>query len=158
MHVDYKYRKYFSDYVSRMMDERDIRPWYVAYYSETYDGVLRSCLKMARLPGPITLIMMAELFECTVNDLLGYDYVEVEKRDYLFDSGRDTKHVLNYFREQLRGKLEESDIDPNEKVQFSECRTTTIGRLVECGCVPDTPVLIQICDILNCTPSELLGY
>lgn len=152
--IDYKIREHFSKYVTREMTEREVRPWYVAYYGETSEPFLRSCIKMKKLPRIDSLIMIAELFECTVNDLLGFDPVNVDTRTELFNSGIDNRHVVKRLKEQLdeRGfdadsfKFNESNMD----FEFNRCMR--LNRL------PDTDAFLQICSALNCTPSELLGY
>ena len=156
--VDYKFRKYFSEYVTYAMEERDIRPWYVAYYSEMQDSAFRKCLKAARLPNITSLIMMAELFECTVNDLLGYEHVHIEFGDHIFDSGLDSKRVGEYFSHQLERYMANRKVSVSELAKACECTDSTIVKYMCENVIPDTSILLQICSALDCTPSELLGY
>lgn len=72
--------KYFSEYVSQRAKELDISLWYVAYYSEISETAFNKYMKGVRLARPTTLIMTAELFEYTVNELLGYPRVHVPRK------------------------------------------------------------------------------
>lgn len=154
----YVYRRYFADYVAKCMKEREIHPWYVAYYSEMCDTTFRSCLKAAKLPKITSLIMIAELFECTVNELLGYEYVAVESRDRLFDSGLDTRHLSEYFNSQIERKMEELNMTTLDLASACECSEHIVNNRLKYRTLPDTAAMLQICDALDCTPSELLDY
>lgn len=152
--INYEIREYFSKYITREMNERNIRPWYVAYYGDTSEAFIRACIKLKKLPRLDSLIMIAELFECTVNDLLGFDPVMIEARDGLFNAGIDSRKVAEYFMDQiaLRGfNLDNFQFnEPDMDVEFKRC--LRFHRL------PDTDAFLQICSALNRTPSDLLGY
>ena len=72
--------KHFSEYVNQRAKELDVSLWYVAYYSETSETAFNKYMKGVRLARPTTLIMIAELFECTVNELLGYPRVHITRK------------------------------------------------------------------------------
>lgn len=151
-------RKHFSDYMIRRMTELEIRPWYVAYYSETCENTFRQYLKGLRLPPPITLILMAELFDCSVNDLLGYESYYTAPRHRLFDSGLDADSVAVYFKEQMMIFMEYKDMSLDD---LASCIRVDVMRLhnhMKRHTLPDTATILHICDALDCTPSELLGY
>lgn len=158
MTSDYWNRKHFSEYVARCLDEREIRPWYAAYYCETYDSIFRKYMKGAGLPSPIKLIMLGELLECSVNDLLGYEYYATNPRENLFDSGRDTRHVTAYFVDQVTQRMRALGLEVDAVAKQVEISTYTMKEYIEHRKLPDTAILLRICDALNCTPSELLGY
>lgn len=80
-------KEHFAEYVTRAMTEMDIRPRYVAYYSEICDGTFRDYMRGLKLPRPIALIRMADLFECSINELLGYGYFDSPNQGHFFDSG-----------------------------------------------------------------------
>lgn len=156
--IEYKYRKHFADYATCAMEDRGIRPWYVAYYSEMQDSAFRSCLKGARLPNPISLIMIAELFECSVNDLLGCKSVDVEPRNHIFDSGLERQYVGEYFINQVERFMKDKGVSVSELAIVCECSENTILNYISNNIIPDTPAILRICNALKCTPSELLGF
>ena len=153
---EYRARQHFVEYAKQIMNDRGIRPWYAAYYVEVNDTTFGQAMKGQRFLGPIKLIMIAELFECTVNEMLGYESVDVPTRTRLFDSGFDTKKVIDYFSDRLSEKVNRIDID--ELARAIKLTVPTVTRYIEGDMLPDTAILIRICDYLDCTPSELLGY
>ena len=98
--------------------------------------------------------MIAELFECSVNELLGFDYFDVEQGRPLFDSGRDSRDVAEFFMHQLsvRGFDVKNIVYDEPDMEEKFLRALRFHRL------PETDVFLKICSALNCTPSELLGY
>lgn len=158
MTSDYWNRKHFAEYVAHCLAEREIHPWYMAYYCESSDSTFRKYMKGAGLPSPIKLIMLAELFECSVNDLLGYGYYEVSHRDHLFDSGQDTRKVEDYFAEQLVSRMRDLGCTTSELAVQIELNPITVNEYIKYGKLPDTWILIRIAEALKCTPSDLLGY
>ena len=158
MTSDYWNRKHFADYVSRALIDRELPPWYVAYYCELSDATFRKYMKCTGLPSPIKLIMVAELFECSVNDLLGYKSYCVEYRDRRFDSGRDTKTVSAYFVDHLLRYMEDCNYSRSDLAAKVCISTFTMDRYIDEQKLPDTSTLIRIAETLDCTPSDLLGY
>lgn len=158
MTVEYKYRKHFVDYTTQRITELEYPVWYVGYYSEICDSIFRQCMKGMRLPGPIKLIMIAELLKCTVNDLLGFEYRDVPDRVELFDSGRDTKYVMADIGHNLSRIMIGDEVSVVELASRSGLSTYVIQQYIDGKVLPDTGILIHICECLNCTPSELLGY
>lgn len=147
-------KEHFSKYVLREMEERELKHWYVAYYADTCEPFLRSCLKLKNLPRVDSLVLIAELLECTVNDLLGFDHVEVPEHEGYFSPGAYSKPIVNYFIDQLTARgLDVSRLyfdEPTSREIFASC-------LRVCK-LPSTDIFLQVCENLNCTPSELLGY
>ena len=142
--------RHFVDYTLQQTTTREIPLWYVGYYSEISDPTFRKYMKGIRLPAPVKLIMIAELFECTVNELLGFEPVDVRPRDHLFDSGRDTRVVHRYFADQI--------MKYSEGIALPDSMTNALKEYIRYCKLPDTTTLLTICDSLMCTPSELLGY
>ena len=152
--IRYEIREYFAEYVYRQMIDRDIRPWYIAYYAETNESSFRSYLKKKGLPRIDSLIMIAELLECSVNELLGYESIELEPRDYIFDSGRDVPQVAKYFISEIdRRSLDVHAIKWDIPMYAEE-----LERSIRFNRLTSTDIFLQVCDFLDCTPSELLGY
>lgn len=152
--IKYEIREYFAERLKQGADEHDLRLWYVAYYADTSEAFLRSCLKLKKLPRLDSLILIAELFQCTVNELLGFKLVDVETRTEPFNQGLETKHVVDYFVHELSKRGFELD-----KFQFNEYgMDVDFKRCIRGRRFPSTDAFLQICDTLECTPSDLLGY
>lgn len=151
-------KTHFIRYVTKHMNEKEIRPWYVAYYSEISDSTFRKYIKGIQLPKPVTLIFIAELFECTVNDLLGYEGNDTYKQVRRFDSGLETRKVARQFANQVRDRIIAKHWDITELAYQSLTTHYSIYRYLTEPFLPDTYTLIRLCDALDCTPSDLLGY
>lgn len=152
--IKYEIRECFAERLRKGADEHDLRLWYVAYYADTSEAFLRSCLKLKKLPRLDSLILIAELFQCTVNELLGYKIVDVAPRTELFNQGIDAKHVVDYFMRELSKRgFELNNFQFNEYDMDAEFR-----RCIRTHRFPSTDAFLQICDALDCTPSDLLGY
>lgn len=152
--INYEIRKYFAERLKQGIEEHDLRLWYVAYYADTSEAFLRSCLKLKKLPRLDSLILIAELFHCTVNELLGFELVDVKSRTEPFNPGLDTQYVVNYFvRELLERDFEWDEFQFNEHDMDVDFRRCIRNRRF-----PSTDAFLQICSALECTPSDLLGY
>ena len=151
-------RRHFSDYMLRRMTETEIRPWYVAYYSGICENTLRQYLKGLRLPPPTTLILIAELFECSVNELLGYEPYYSVRHGRLFDPALDTDSVADYFNGQLLNMLADKNISLDEISIHVNVGVACLDSYLKNHTLPATTIILGIAEALKCTPSELLGY
>ena len=151
-------KRYFTEYVTRAMTEMDIRPWYVAYYSEICDGTFRDYMRGVRLPRPTALIRMSDLFECSINELLGYGYFDSPNRGHFFDLGLETRKVAEYLFEQVIHLMQKNGITLSEVASRAEITELTLQRYLENPSLPDTSIILRLADALDCTPSDLLGY
>lgn len=150
--------EYFSSYAAKRMEELDLRPWYVAYYSETSETTFRNYMKCVRLPRPSVLIMMAELFGCTVNELLGYEKVSVPRKIRPFDSGLDTRNLSEHFFSEVARRMVRKRITLDDLATYTCVTAPTLDNYFKWNSLPDTSMILHICSALDCTPSDLLGY
>lgn len=148
----------FIEYANKKIKELDIPSWYVGYYSEVCDGTYREYMKGARLPRPAALIMMAELFECTVNDLLGYRHTPVPMRKSKFSPGLDVRPLSDYFYSQVARRMIRKRISLDDLSISVGVTPQTLDGYFKNTFLLDTSMILRICDALDCTPSELLGY
>lgn len=152
-------KNYFTKRLVEYMNKKNLRPWYVAYYSEISETTFRKHLKGITLPKSTTLILMAELFECSVNDLLGYKRIVLPVHDGFFSSAIDTPKVANYFWHKMKLYLQESRISYISELAYRSFVTEyTIHKHIDNNTLPDTLLILRICDAPDCTPSDLLGY
>lgn len=151
-------KNHFNEYVTRCMTEMEIRPWYVAYYSEICDGTFRDYMRGVRLPRPTALIRMADLFECSINELLGYGYFDSPNRGHFFDSGLETRKVAAYLFDEVKHRMKEMNLTMSELASRADLSENTIAGYFERPQLPDTSIILRLADALDCTPSDLLGY
>lgn len=152
-------KKVLSEQLTSRINQSDFKPWYIGYYSEISETTFRSYLKAHRLPNPITLIMIAELFKCSVNDLLGYESYRFIKRERIFDSWLDTPKVTKYFWDRIFFYMHERNIRSLDFLAWrSYVGSFTVQYDFEKNILPELITILRICDTLECTPSDLLGY
>lgn len=151
-------KNHFIEYITRRREEMEIPSWYVGYYGEVCDGTFREYMKGVRLPRPTALVMIGELFECTVNDLLGYKYARVPLRRTKFNPGVDTRILSENFYSQMARRMIRKRIDLDELASIIGMTSQTLDGYFKSNSLPDTSTILRICDALDCTPSDLLGY
>ena len=111
-------------------------------------------------PSIYPLVKIAIYLNCTVDDLLGYitdpnthlnDRVDVDF--YNEDEFKD------YFRDRLITMMDRARMSIDGLAYNSKVSAKTIEMYLSVHrWVPQVPDLIRICDALDCTPSDLLGY
>ena len=103
---------------------------------------------------------MAELFNCTVNDLLGYRYFRRVQnglaRSIPQAKIRIAKSMWNKIDDSLASK-HINHIQLAERIGVSFKTLETWFKMPN-EKYPKTIVFLRICDALDCTPSDLLGY
>lgn len=117
----------------------------------------------SRLPNLWYLVLIAEKFDCKVNDLLGYGRCKIGS---CFEREPATKKFssINRYEMYLRNRL--ADAMNSKGISISELailvdRTEVTIRNNWLGDRPVTPnvyTFLDICDALDYTPSDLLGY
>lgn len=163
-----------------MTNETDVREWYatevndlikdsgadvyqISKFCRFRPDYTRRYLQGKPFPKLWNLILLAEYFGCSVNDLLGYEEVDdinvferfLASKTYL---GEDEFAVR--FRNRLVRMMDEScasadDIHNYTKISMSAIESW-IGEKPET--LPSVMQLVHICDAIECTPSDLLGY
>lgn len=116
-----------------------------------------------RLPNPWYLVLIAEKFDCTVNDLLGYNShrisncLEIEPASKKFSS---INRYEIYFKNRLADTMKLRGISISELASLVDKTEGTIRNvwLGNCPVIPNVYSFLDVCDALDCTPSDLLGY
>lgn len=164
-----------------MIDVEEIRTWFVQELNERMEDdhlrsrdVARHCqisqdrfnnyLQGRAFPNPFILAIIADFLGCTVNDLLDFDepddgmLVGYEPLSMFEDVDEFMTHIRNRL-EQYMGEFGISITDLSEKTGFNK-RTIKywLGKLKQQPTLIRTSDLLRICDALDCTPSDLLGY
>ena len=152
-------KRMISQNLREYINNNEFSMWYIAYYSEVSETTLRNYLKEKSIPSVIVLIKIAELFECSVNDLLGYDHREFIRRERIFDSYIDSPNVVAYFWDKVEQYMKEKRIFGLEALALESFMSSyTLIFDKENGVLPKLVNIIKLCDTLDCTPSDLLGY
>lgn len=155
-------RDWFKVELRERMEENGLRSYHMAYLCRVKPGNISNYLQGSSLPSLWCLILMCENLGCSVNDLLGYeepeclDFFEKYRATELFDNERQYASCLS---ERIRRYMSERDTTIAELSERSGFNSRTLSRwLTDRPQLPRTSDFLQICDALDCTPSELLGY
>lgn len=108
-------------------------------------------------PDLYSLVMFADYFNCSVDELLGYRS-NVEGCGVM-DLAISEKEFADEFRDRLQEYMESKTCDVKELAERSGISANSIDMYLSVHrLVPRTVDFIRICSALECTPSELLGY
>ena len=161
-----------------MLNEKEIKDWFVAEVRERMDDLglrpyhmsplchikydsLSTYLSGLALPNPWSLVLMAEHLEASVDELLGYEGLDdVNYEPYLASAMyRDKEQFATCVSDRLKRYFNKQgltvdDVSDKTGVSISTLKRWTSSRPT----LPRTWDLLRLCDGLDCTPSELLGY
>jgi DNA-binding Xre family transcriptional regulator len=153
-------KEWFSIEVRERMEELNLRPYHMAYFCQFKQNSIYQYLNGTIIPDPWRLVLMAEVLECSVNDLLGFDNDDVRFEKYQASAMfLDDRQFAFCVSDRLERYLRRVDISLGRLSELTGITITTIKRWF--GMRPSllrTNQLLHICEALNCTPSELLGY
>lgn len=153
---------YFSKQLNERMKELGIKIWYMAYYCEIEEYVLRKCLRKERLPNPWNLILMAEVLNCTVNDLLGYEHFRKTNKTPASGICMAQKHIIHHISSEIINRMNELGMSYEDLSEIADISVGTIKSWISPNASSfskkSTFTILRICDALDCTPSDLLGY
>ena len=151
---------YLSEELNTRMKSLGLKKWYVAYYCEIGESNLAECIRGERLPNPWQLILMAEVFGCTVNDLLGHRYFRKEDKPAPKSICMGKQRLAEEMWDRIRLEIERQNLNIDELADSIYVKKLTFLDWLKPGntSYPKTITLLGICRFLNCTPSDLLGY
>lgn len=155
--------KTFGKRFTRYMVEHDLRDVDMARLLNMSSMNMPAYRNGTRLPNPWYLVLIAEKFDCTVNELLGYSPYYI-KYTHARKPATKTFTSINryevYFRDRLVEMMRARNIDATELAILVDKAETTVQNtwLGSRPRLPDINNLLRICDALDCTPSDLLGY
>lgn len=152
----------FSNELIERMEKRGVTHRQVALGSRAMPHNIMSYMQGDNFPNPWTLALIAEYLDCTVDDLLGYEdsgFVKKRKTDSVFMKYPSEDSFTPYLRDQIVHKMNEQKFTEEELARRSGVGVNTIKRyLCLHSGMPQMSYLLCICDALECTPSELMGY
>ena len=111
-------------------------------------------------PELFTLIRIANYLNCSVDSLLGYRSDGRLRLNTDIGGGFFNEDKFkDYFRERFATMLKRARMSVDELTCKSLVSIETIEMYLSVHrWVPQVPDLLRICDALDCTPSDLLGY
>lgn len=160
---DKNIKAWYAAEVKERMNEYDLKPYHVAYKCQIRHSAVSNYLSGNVWPNPWSLVLMAELFECCVDDLLGYDTpddISIFERYQASRMFANKEEYAHCFAERLVGYLNNNDISMEDLSKRSGFTVKTLKTWTNDfnPKLPATSRVLEICSALDCTPSELLGY
>lgn len=157
-------RKWFLKTMQEEMDFRNLTLSDVSRICMISRDKLNNYMQGRSLPNPYILIKLADCFECTVNDLLDFD--EPDEDSLLgydpYDIFEDEDEFILHVRNRIARYMEDSHVSIEllaERTGFNKrtikywlCMFKNKPKQIR------TSDFLRICDALDCTPSDLLGY
>lgn len=153
----------FAEELNERMDEVGLRPHHLLSLCKFDDDNLQPYLKGKKLPGLFTLVLLAEHLECTANELLGYTefndtstYERFLASEMYFTESQYAQCLADRVQHYMRStSMSFADLE-----KHSGFKAPTIRRWFSSTKphLPTTAKFLQLCESINCTPSELLGY
>lgn len=154
--------KQFATELNNRMEYHQLRNRDLSGYCQLSENNLPSYRNGERLPNPWYLVMMSEKLECTVNELLGFDLIYNPNIYQDCQASRlfSAENLFTvYLSRKLKQIMRDRQIGVTELSQKSGVSKDALSSyLSKHPTLPKTIQLLRICDALDCTPSDLLGY
>lgn len=155
-------KEWFAAELRERMEDAELRPYHMAYLCRVKPNSINNYLQGSTLPNLWSLVLMAENLDCTVNDLLGFDEVDDISRlePYLASAMfPDENRFAACLSDRIVRYMNRNNLTIDDLGSRTQFNTRTIKRWIGLHPqLPRTSAFLQICDALDCTPSELLGY
>lgn len=154
--------QWFSQELIERMEAKGIAYRQLALDTRSMPHNIMGYMQGRSFPNPWTLVLICERLECTVDELLGYEdsgFAPKRDKERVFTKYPHEDDFTPYLRGRIVQRMEKMKMSAEELSQKSEIALNTINRYlcVHSG-MPYTAYLLRICDALDCTPSELIGY
>lgn len=151
----------FKEELNKRMLERGDKYKQVALFTRTSNHEMLEYLQGDSFPEIWSLVLIADYLGCSVDEMLGYsnshatDCKKIPASNVFY-----SRNIFaDYFREHLIKRMSDKHIDVNELAALSGITKTRIEMYVSVHrWVPSVPYFLRICDALDCTPTDLLGY
>lgn len=156
-------RSWFETEVKERMEDAGLKPYHISSMCKIEHGRIYGYLKGSPFPRVWKIILLAELLNCSVNDLLGYEEVDdlnVYETFLASETYLDEDEFATRFSKRLVRVMDETFTTPEELHKETGIPLTNIEYWVgnNPDSLPSVSQLIRICDALDCTPTDLLGY
>lgn len=157
-------KDWFVQELRERMEDEEMRVCDVAHHCRITSNRLNNYLQGRSFPNPFVLAILADLFACSVNDLLGFDELDEDELVGFDPLGtfEDEDEFMTHIRNRLEERMLAEDIGIkrlSEKTGFNQHTIKYwLGMLKHQPTLIRTSDLLRLADALNCTPSDLLGY
>lgn len=157
-------RLVFVDELRYAMECEKMRPIDVYNHCRISQNSFSNYLQGKTFPNLWLMVLIADLFGCTVNELLDYDFVDEDELVGYdpFNTFDGEDEFACHVRNRLDNYMTRMNISVNELSEKSGFNTHTIRRWLGVSKkgpeLPRTSDFLKLCDALGCTPSDLLGY
>ena len=151
----------FSEILRTKMAEFNLSNRKLAIASRVTSEKISSYRTESCFPKLWTLVLIADFLECSVDELLGYSSFEHADtyRKYASEVFPNEDVFADYFRNRMLSMMGIKGMTSHELSLKSGCSENTISMYLSVHrWTPQVPVFLNLCDALECTPSELLGY
>lgn len=156
-------RERFAEELRRRMSEEELRVGDIAQYCKIHPNNISNYLQAKSFPNPWILSNIATMLCCTTNDLLDFEEADDDTIcEYDIDSFDGEEEFTMHVRNRLDNVMHAEHIsveDVSIETGFNE-RTIRqwLGRYRPGPSLMRTSELIQLCEVIGCTPTDLLGY
>ena len=151
----------FSEVLRTKMADFNLSNRRLAIGSRVTSEKISSYRNAVCFPKLWTLVLIADCLECSVEELLGYSNCGYSNAygKCACDVFQNEDIFADYFRNKLLSTMNVKGMTSYELSLKSGCSENTINMYLSVHrWTPQVPVFLNLCDALECTPSELLGY
>lgn len=150
----------FSEELNKRMECNGVSYRQVAFAARVTKGSMIHYKSGRCFPELWALVLIADYLKCSVNELLGYPGCFGDEHNYNAAELYPNRDIfMDYFRDRLNRQMQLERISSQQLAIKTSFTIDTIERYLSIHrWVPQVPDLIKICDALDCTPSDLLGY
>lgn len=150
----------FSEELQHIMQDKNVTYRQVALAVRVTRERMSRYKNGVCFPDLWTLVLIADYLKCSVSELLGYSDCLYSKHNYNAGELYTNEDIfIDYFRDRLLQQMRIERINSEQLAERSEIPLKAIEMYLPIHrWVPHVSDSLAICDALNCTPSELLGY
>ena len=152
----------FSNELQTRMDKLGIKECHISFNCRCRSTAVHEYLAGDCLPNLWTLSLLAEYLNCTVNDLLDLGTVcDVRNLEDIcaFDTFKDEDSFAVHVRDRILARMKELNMNREELARLTGFSLKSIERwLWLYPHLPQVMKFLEISAVLDCTPSDLLGY
>lgn len=156
--------QWFSDEVKERMRDKEVTIGEMSYHCKIRSALLGNYIQGKTFPNLWALILIADFLETTTNELLDFD--EAQEDSLLMYDPFSIFDDEDEFAMHIRNRLENFMV--NEHISIAELSEKSgftrqtirkwLGMNEKQPELPRTSDFLRVCDALDCTPSDLLGY
>lgn len=152
-------KKYAAHKFKKLMNVENERVQDVSYYCEIDREILCRYRDKGQFPNPWQLVLIADHFGCSVNELLGFDQSKSTNMHRATDVFPGENHFAEYLSNEITQRMNEINMTIEDLTYKIKSSRDTVERWFDrWPTLPKTTYLLRICDALNYTPTDLLGY